>query len=287
MALADAGAGNLKAPPRQQSRRGRLCDFQETKTPTEEGKEAARARGRYGLLLLILITSYLLSTFFKDRWLSAVEIGLFTLSGLLALKNSPERSRLGTGLIIAGLLGSVAMIVLTASFTSDTGRGAAGLWIGLLLLITVVVLIRQILLMPAVTIQSIYGAVSAYLIIGLMFAAFYSAIFYYNNRHFFAAGEPGTTSTFQYFSFTTLTTLGYGDFTAVEPGGRSVAVIEAMTGQIFLATLVARLVATFTPRPGRSFRSNQTIRSDQSRHAGTGPANENLASASRRAQTSR
>ena len=52
---------------------------------------------------------------------------------------------------------------------------------------------------------------------------------------------------FQYFSFTTLTTLGYGDFTAAFKGGRAVAMLEAMTGQIFLATLVAKLVATFRP----------------------------------------
>jgi len=55
----------------------------------------------------------------------------------------------------------------------------------------------------------------------------------------------GNTQTFQYFSFTTLTTLGYGDYTALENSGRAVAVMEALTGQIFLATLVARLVAAF------------------------------------------
>ena len=53
------------------------------------------------------------------------------------------------------------------------------------------------------------------------------------------------TKTFQYFSFTTLTTLGYGDFTAAQDSGRAVAVLEAMVGQMFLATLVARLVAGF------------------------------------------
>ena len=53
------------------------------------------------------------------------------------------------------------------------------------------------------------------------------------------------TQTFQYFSYTTLTTLGYGDYTAVANSGRSVAVMEALSGQIFLATLVARLVAAF------------------------------------------
>ena len=93
--------------------------------------------------------------------------------------------------------------------------------------------------------QSIYGALSAYLVIGLMFAACYSAIQHLGAGHFFAGGEPANTQTFQYFSFTTLTTLGYGDFTAAGNGSRAIAVMEALTGQVFLATLVARLVAAY------------------------------------------
>jgi hypothetical protein len=93
-----------------------------------------------------------------------------------------------------------------------------------------------------------------------MFASSFAAINYLSTSDFFADNEPANTQTFQYFSFTTLTTLGYGDFTAAESGGRSIAVLEALTGQVFLATLVARLVAAYrTPDrpeqpelPGRS-----------------------------------
>jgi hypothetical protein len=123
--------------------------------------------------------------------------------------------------------------------------GAAELWKALMLLMTAVVVVRRVLAKPTVTIQSIYGALSAYLIIGLMFAACYTAIQHLGSSGFFADNQPANTQTFQYFSFTTLTTLGYGDFTAAESGGRSVAVMEAMTGQVFLATLVARLVTAF------------------------------------------
>jgi voltage-gated potassium channel Kch len=99
--------------------------------------------------------------------------------------------------------------------------------------------------MDTVTVQSIYAALSAYLLIGLMFAAFYGAIDNLTSVDFFANGQTADIQTYQYFSFTTLTTLGYGDFTAAENFGRAVAVIEALTGQIFLATLVARLVAAY------------------------------------------
>jgi len=116
--------------------------------------------------------------------------------------------------------------------------------------------VRRVLARPTVTIQSIYGALSAYLITGLMFASCYAGIDHISGSDFFANHQPANTQTYQYFSFTTLTTLGYGDFTAAENGGRSIAVMEALTGQVFLATLVARLVAAYrTPdRPEPSGR---------------------------------
>ncbi len=114
---------------------------------------------------------------------------------------------------------------------------------------------HRLLSLGTVAIQSIYGALSAYLMIGLMFAAFFAATASLAARSFLASGAPVNTRTLQYFGFTTLTTLGYGDFTAVGNVGRAVAVLEALIGQIFLATLVARLVAAFrAPGEGRNER---------------------------------
>ena len=109
--------------------------------------------------------------------------------------------------------------------------------------------------------QNIYGALSAYLMIGVAFAAFFTAIDHLSGGHFFAQGQPDSTQTFQYFSFTTLTTLGYGDFTAAGNFGRALADLEALTGQIILVTLVAFLVTRY---PG-SRRAGTLI----NRHAST------------------
>lgn len=215
--------------------------------PAPSRQPAATGQHRYGLLLITLLVSYLLSALLKARWISAAEVGLFTIAGLLALRNSPVHNRGGLLGIAAGLIASVALIAVSASLRTDTGYALTSVWITVLLLLTVLLLIRQILLMPTVTLQSIFGAVSAYLMIGLLYAAIYSASYYLSGRTFFSGNELGSPATFQYFSFTTLTTLGYGDFTAAGPGGRAIAMIEAMTGQVFLATLVARLVAAFRP----------------------------------------
>jgi hypothetical protein len=221
-------------------------DDHDAKRPVAASSRGGATR-RYGLLLITLLASYLLSAFLHSRWITAIELGLFTIAGLLALRNSPSHGNISRIATSAGLLVSVVLIGISASLHSDLGHALTSIWTAALLLLTVLLLIRQILLMPTVTLQSIFGAVSAYLIIGLMYAAIYSASYYLDGRSFFSGNEPGTVATFQYFSFTTLTTLGYGDFTAAQAGGRAVAMIEAMTGQIFLATLVARLVSAFRP----------------------------------------
>jgi hypothetical protein len=204
-------------------------------------------RGRYGLLLILLIVTYLLSAFFRAGWVAAVQLVLFVSTEILALR--------GAGLPVAQLrligavvtTGSAVALGLTISQPNQVAVAAASIWTGLLLLATVALVLRRILSYPRVTEQSIFGAVSAYMILGLMYASFYAAIYRLHADQFFAGGRPGNPQTFQYFSFTTLTTLGYGDFTAIGSGGRAVAVIEALSGQVFLATLVARLVAAFRP----------------------------------------
>jgi hypothetical protein len=200
--------------------------------------------GRYGLLLAVLIGTYLFAAFNGRHLTTEVQIGLFAVILLLGLRSSPLPGRWPLVISSVTVVGSAS--ALGAALTgTQAGVGAAELWKALMLLMTAVVVVRRILAKRTVTIQSIYGALSAYLIIGLMFAACYTAIQHLGGPDFFAGNQPANTQTFQYFSFTTLTTLGYGDFTAAESGGRSVAVLEAMTGQVFLATLVARLVSAY------------------------------------------
>jgi hypothetical protein len=223
--------------------------------PTSAGQEAAGGSGRtghrepggrYGLLLLVLILTYLLTAFTKGRAITDFQLLLFLVLLLLALRTSRVRGRMAWLAAGAALAGSAAALgaVLTGT---QVGDGVAAIWKGLILLLAVVLIVSRVLARPTVTVQSIYGALSAYVIIGMMFAAFFAAIKYLGGGGFFTGGQPANTQTFQYFSFSTLTTLGYGDFTSAVNGGRAVAVLEAMTGQIFLATLVARLVSAFRP----------------------------------------
>jgi Ion channel len=227
--------------------------FRVNQCPAPSGKPAGMplwqpepAPGRYGALLLLLIAGYLLSAFITARWIESLQVVLFTVAMILALRSSSVSWR-GVRLLLAiAVVGVPVFFAISLSkATGDVGTGIANIWTGLVLLVAVVMIVHRVLAFGAVTLQSIFGAFSAYLIVGLMFASFFAAIYHFSGDVFFANNQPGNTQTFQYFSFTTLTTLGYGDFTAWENSGRAVAVMEALTGQVFLATLVARLVAAF------------------------------------------
>jgi hypothetical protein len=85
--------------------------------------------------------------------------------------------------------------------------------------------------------------VCAYFLIGLMFSSVFGALNDFSTTPVF--GEPVDRSVYSYFSFTTLTTLGYGDFTLVTDLARRLAMIEAVIGQVFIATTLARLVSLY------------------------------------------
>jgi hypothetical protein len=110
-------------------------------------------------------------------------------------------------------------------------------------LIVPVAMIVHIMRQSRVTADLILGALCSYLLLGILFAIFYRVSHDFVPGAFRLSVEASTRmSTFTYFSFTTLSTLGYGDITPVSPGIRQLAILEALTGQIYLAVLVARLV---------------------------------------------
>lgn len=98
-----------------------------------------------------------------------------------------------------------------------------------------------------INMHRIMGAVGAFLLIGVMFSQLYRMVALLIGDAFAVGGAPASAAVFlarvNYFSFVTLTSLGYGDITPLHPFARALVTLEALAGQLFLAILVARLVA--------------------------------------------
>jgi Ion channel len=99
-----------------------------------------------------------------------------------------------------------------------------------------------------VTLTVVFGVLCLYLLLGLFFAFAYVAVQNLGGAPFFANGAAAVSSRSLYFSFVTMTTVGYGDYTARTNLGHTLAVSEALIGQIYLVTVVAAIVGRVVPR---------------------------------------
>jgi hypothetical protein len=153
-------------------------------------------------------------------------------------------------LTLAGCLAAPAMIgKWVHHFRPDWVPLAAYLTAALVFVAFVIVnLLRFVLRAPRVSGEVLCASISAYLMLGLLWALAYTLEADVNPNAFAfntAGAGSGQMSGFEafYFSFVTLSTVGYGDITPVSRVARMLAVVEAMTGLLYVAVLIARLVA--------------------------------------------
>ena len=107
----------------------------------------------------------------------------------------------------------------------------------------IILLIKFIFIERDVTKEVIYAAVVIYLLIGIMWSFFYFILDFFHPGSFsFPEVEPPSAYRYLYFSYVTLTTLGYGDVAPLTPKGGSLVILEAIVGQIYLVVIVAWLV---------------------------------------------
>jgi hypothetical protein len=95
------------------------------------------------------------------------------------------------------------------------------------------------------------GALAAYLMLGMAFGFAYRCLAAFLPGPFYGDAGDGTLADSLFYSFVTLTTTGYGDLVPVSAAGRSIAVLEALLGQLFLVTAVAKIVNIWEPRAWR------------------------------------
>jgi hypothetical protein len=99
-----------------------------------------------------------------------------------------------------------------------------------------------------VRLEAVMGVLSLYMLLGLLFAFVYGAIDDLGGEPFFTDGDEATVANCVYFSFTTLTTAGFGDFTARTDLGHTLTIFEALVGQIYLVTVVSLIVSNLGRR---------------------------------------
>jgi hypothetical protein len=111
---------------------------------------------------------------------------------------------------------------------------------------TIALLLRYVLLPEVMNANKLYGAGAIYLMLGVTWAYFYGVIQYFYPGSFAPAGAPLNQLDFLYFSFTVLTTVGFGDIVPVHPVARGLTTLEQIIGVLYVAILIARLSGMYS-----------------------------------------
>ena len=194
----------------------------------------------YGTLLILILVAYTVMAIVEDTKWSRTIVGVcFGATLLLALHTSHVRGRIiRVAAVIVVVF--VAWQGFLAAIDHEPFVGASYFFV-LMIVATPGVVLLRIFRHPVINVETILGAIDAYLLLGISFAAVYGAIDGID-PHFFAQGAA-TGVQYLYFSFVVITTLGFGDLTPRTDIGRVVVSLEALLGQLFLVTVVAVLVA--------------------------------------------
>jgi hypothetical protein len=219
----------------------------------EQAAADRRARERYGLLLAVLIASFVVqgTAPTSDFWRGVVTVllGAALILAFLAADMPARRLRIA-GLLVTVVVGAALLSLLIGLDEAELGFTAIAnaLLVALAPPSIVAGVIRSLRAHHQVTVQVLFGVLCLYLLVGMFFAFLYAGIDQVSDTPFFNGGLDATPARSIYFSFTTLTTVGYGDVTAASNVGHTLAVTEALLGQIYLVTVVSVVVANLVPR---------------------------------------
>jgi hypothetical protein len=205
------------------------------------------ARHGYGLVLLLIISTYVLALIADRRWI--VTVLLFVQTGTVWQVLRTSRAR--PGLRLAAAMVFLLALAAAASnlFVDRTPlTGLTFLAASVLYLIAPISIVRDIGLHRGVDRETLFGALAAYLLIGMAFGFGYACVAALQPGPLFGdAGDP-TLPQALFFSFVTMTTTGYGDLVPATNPAQSIAVLEALIGQLFLVTAVAKVIENWRPR---------------------------------------
>ena len=204
----------------------------------------------YGLVLALVIVTYVVSVSVDESRAASIVLLVQLVTVWLTLRTSQARRI--TRLIASVVLCLAGVVAIGSFFVHQRGTALGGIFAVscLLSLIAPFSILRHLLLRRDIDVEALLGAVAAYLLIGMFFAFAYQAAGNLGSVPFFGSAGPGSLSEDLFFSFVTMTTVGYGNLVPAANPGQTMAVFEALTGQLFLIVAVGKIISGLQPRRG-------------------------------------
>lgn len=214
--------------------------------------EAFSSPDSYGLVLLLILVAYALSAAITAAWAMSLVLTVQIATVWVTLRASRARRVARTIANVVLVISALAAVVNLFVHREAVGTGLVAVLSGLLYLVAPFAIVRHLARRPAVDRETVLGAIAAYLLVGMFFAFLYRALGALQPGQFFGTQGEGTFPEDLFFSFTTLTTTGYGNLVPAGNPGQSFAVLEMLVGQLFLVTAVAKVISAWRPRQTRT-----------------------------------
>ena len=218
-----------------------LPDDAPERTRRDLAREMVTGADAFGVVIVLILLSILASAAADGASGQLISVILTGGSLLFILHTSGARGRpfrAATVVVVAALVFTALALLVGDQLGSSTAR-AVGL---LLAFVAPVVILRRIITSPRITIRLVLGALAIYLLLGLAYSYLFPLIASVTGKPFFVQTDSPSASDYLYFSYTTLATIGFGDYTAQQSLGRMIAVSEGLVGQLYLVSAVALLV---------------------------------------------
>jgi hypothetical protein len=204
---------------------------------------------RYGVVLAIVLAFVVLEVLSPDAdWSRA--LGLALAGAALSVSVATSRERAEVRRVRTLVVGGVALVLVIAVWTgllSDAVTFIVGTVIVAAIPVALIGGLMRLVNNEGVTIQAVAGAIAIYLLIGMLFASAIGFVVAVDSKPYFAQAHVNNGD-LVYYSFTVMTTTGFGDYTAAQPIGPALAVLEMLLGQLYLVTVLGILIGNFAGR---------------------------------------
>jgi hypothetical protein len=205
----------------------------------------------YVLVLALVVVTYVVSVSLTEARAASVVLTVQLATVWVTLRTSHARRFVRRLADVVLCLAAVVAVVSFFAHGQGTQLGVVFSVSCLLYLIAPFSIVRDLVRRRDVDRETLLGAVAAYLLIGMFFGFAYRAAGELGSIPFFGAAGHGTLSQDLFFSFVTITTLGYGNLVPSANPGQTLAVLEAITGQLFLIVAVGKVINSLTPGANR------------------------------------
>jgi hypothetical protein len=200
-----------------------------------------RSGDSYGLVFVLLLATLVFGIAAPDdSWARILRDCVLAATVLIAYWTATSRRAfLIPRVVVPGV--ALALIAVAAAEGAAT-KVTSGVLGAVITAIVATLVALDVFDRRRVSVQTVLGALSLYVLTGFFFASLYTLAGRLDDGPLFTRGDDGTYADHLYFSFTTMTTTGFGDLAAASGAGRSLAVLEMLLGDLYLVTVVAVLV---------------------------------------------